>query len=94
MWARIRAAASTFADYIDGWKVHLANVCTFLVVLITSWGHLDATSIVVMGLVALSSLGRLVSFKPGPLSGATMFVAPNGSQVSVKPAKEEPIPGA
>ena len=81
----VRALATKISEYIDGWKVHLVNITAFLVVLLKDWGHWDATSFALMGLTALSSLFKMMAWKPGPLSGAVMLKQPDGGTLVVKP---------
>lgn len=85
----MRQFFTRLADYIDGWKVHLCNVGTFVFVVVHDWGKWDASSFVVMGFTAASSFCRLLAWRPGVLSGAITLEQADGGTLVVKPP---PIP--
>ncbi len=86
----MRKFFAAIADAIDGLKCHLANVVSFGILLYVNWGHWDPALTALMGLTALSSLFRLMAWKPGPLSGTETFHQPDGGTLIVKPPPVEP----
>lgn len=82
----IRTFFRKLADWTDGYKTHIANVATFSMAL---WGwHKnrvpDATAFGVMFSSAISSICKLVSNSPGPLSRAANLPEAAGLKTAVR----------